>query len=314
MDPSKLTIIVPCYNEQEALPLFYEELTRVLTDLPGEYEVLFVDDGSRDGTLQTIRQLRDTDKRVRYISFSRNFGKEAAMYAGFRNAEGDYVAVMDADLQHPPALLPQMMEILTTQEYDSVATRREDRQGEKRIRSWFSRTFYKLFNRLSDADIVEGAQEFRMMTRNMAEAVVAMGERERFSKGIFGWVGFRTCWLPVHNAPRVAGETKWSFGKLAGYAMDGIINFSRGPLRFVSWMGVVLTAIGIAALLFVVIRGIVRGDPGAGWLAATSVIVFVGGIQLLCLGIMGQYLSRIYLETKKRPHYIIADTDLEDAR
>lgn len=225
-----ISIIVPCYNEEEALPIFYQECSAVLSSMNEAYELLFVNDGSKDGTLSILKELSETDACVRYLSFSRNFGKESAMFAGFCNAKGDYVAVMDADMQDPPSLLPQMLEILRTGEYDSVATRRVDRAGEPPLRSWFARQFYKLINRISDADIVDGARDFRLMRREMVEAILSMSEYNRFSKGIFGWVGFRTYWLPYENVERVAGQTKWSFWKLFKYAVDGIINFSQTPL------------------------------------------------------------------------------------
>lgn len=304
----KITIIVPCYNEQEALPIFYAETKKVLDGIPYEHELLFVNDGSSDGTLPLLRQLAEKDARVSYLSFSRNFGKEAAMYAGFCNADGDYVAVMDADMQDPPSLLPQMLEILETGEYDSVATRRADRKGEAPIRSFFARMFYKIINKISDADIVDGARDFRLMRREMADAVVSMAESNRFSKGIFGWVGFRTYWLPFENVERVAGQTKWSFWGLVKYAVDGILNFSQAPLNIASWFGLFMTAFAFVMLLFVVIRRAVFGDPVAGWASTICVIIFIGGLQLFSLGIMGQYLAKMYMETKRRPHYIIAES------
>jgi glycosyltransferase involved in cell wall biosynthesis len=235
------------------------------------------------------------------------------MYAGFCNAKGDYVAVIDADLQDPPALLPQMMEILRTGEYDSVATRRVSRSGEPPIRSWFARMFYRLINCISDADIVDGARDFRLMKREMVDAIVAMGEHNRFSKGIFGWIGFRTYWLPYENVERVAGETKWNFFKLFGYAIDGIINFSQVPLSIASWFGLIMTAVSFLMVLFIIVRRLVFGDPVAGWASTACIIIFVGGIQLLCIGIMGQYLAKMYMETKNRPHYILAETNMKDA-
>ena len=230
----KVVLIVPCYNEEEVLPLFYEKATEVLRSVPYDYEILFVNDGSRDHTLSIVKEMAKRDPHVSYLSFSRNFGKEAAMYAGFCNADGDYVAVMDADMQDPPSLLPQMLEILESGEYDSVATRRKDRKGESPVRSWFARRFYRLINRISDADIVDGARDFRLMRREMVDAIVEMGEYNRFSKGIFGWIGFRTYWLPYENVERAAGETKWSFWKLFRYAIDGIVNFSQTPLQIAS--------------------------------------------------------------------------------
>ena len=308
----KLSLIVPCYNEEAALPIFYGEIAKVMETLPCEYELLLIDDGSRDHTLALMRELAERDSHVKYLSFSRNFGKEAAMYAGFCNADGDYVAVMDADMQDPPALLPQMLELLEGGEYDSVATRRVSREGEPPVRSWFARQFYKLINKISDADVVDGARDFRLMKREMVEAIVAMGEQNRFSKGIFGWIGFRTYWLPYENVERVAGETKWSFWKLFKYAIDGIISFSQAPLRIASWSGLFMTGCSFLALLFIVVRKLLFGDPVAGWASLICVIIFMGGIQMAALGIIGQYIAKTYVEVKKRPHYIIADTNRED--
>ena len=308
-----ISIIVPCYNEQEALPLFHKEATRILQEIGEEYELLFVNDGSKDETLKELKALSAKDSHVIYLSFSRNFGKEAAMYAGFCNAKSDYIAVMDADLQDPPALLPEMLKILKTGEYDSVATRRVSREGEPIIRSWFARRFYSIMNRISESDIVDGARDFRLMKKSMVEAIVAMGEYNRFSKGLFGWVGFRTYWMPYENVERVAGETKWNFWKLFKYAIDGIINFSHVPLSIASWFGTTMTFFSFLALAVIIIRRLIFGDPVAGWASIICVVIFIGGIQLLCLGIMGQYISKTYLETKHRPHFIIAETNDESA-
>lgn len=309
-----ISLIVPCYNEQESLPIFYEEVTKVVEKMNTEYELVLVNDGSRDKTLEVMRELAAKDSHVKYHSFSRNFGKEAAMYAGFCNAKGDYVAVMDADMQDPPALLPEMMKILESGEYDSVATRRADRKGEPKIRSWFARKFYKIINKISDADIVDGARDFRLMKREMVDAIVEMGEYNRFSKGIFGWIGFKTYWLPYENIERVAGETSWNFWKLFKYAIDGIINFSQAPLTISAWFGMIMTFVGFASLLFIIIRKIAFGDPVAGWASLVCVIIFIGGIQLFCFGIMAQYISKMYLEVKKRPHYIISETNDEETK
>ena len=314
MEQEKITIITPCYNEEAALPAFYREITAVLSGLPLEYELLLVNDGSKDRTLEIIRDLARKDPHVQYLSFSRNFGKEAAMYAGFCNAKGDYVAVMDADLQDPPALLPEMLEKIRTGEYDSVATRRTDRRGEPPVRSWFARRFYRIINRISDADIVDGARDFRLMRREMVDAIVSMGEYNRFSKGIFGWIGFRTCWMSYENVDRVAGETKWNFWKLTKYALDGIINFSQAPLNIASWFGLFMTAFSFVMLILIVVRKLAFGDKVAGWPSLACIIIFIGGIQLFCLGVIGQYIAKIYMETKKRPHYIIAETNLDDCR
>lgn len=305
----KVSLIIPCYNEQSALPIFYKETTDVLKEIDCEYEMIFVDDGSKDDTLQILKDFAKQNKNVTYISFSRNFGKEAAMYAGFCNASGDYVAVMDADMQDPPSLLPKMLEILQKGDYDSVATRRVNRLGEPPIRSAFAKAFYKIINKISDADIVDGARDFRLMKREMVNAIVSMSEYNRFSKGIFGWIGFKTYWLPYENVERVAGKTKWSFWKLLKYSVSGIVNFSNVPLNIASWFGIIMTAIAFLALIFIVVRQLIFGDPVAGWASTICTIIFVGGIQLFCIGIMGQYIAKIYMESKKRPHYIIAQTN-----
>lgn len=312
-DLKKLTLIVPCFNEQEALPFFYKEAISVLKNLNYEYELLFINDGSKDNTLNILKDFADRDACVKYISFSRNFGKEAAMYAGFCNATGDYVAIMDADMQDPPDLLPEMLKLIESGEYDSVATRRVSREGEPPIRSWFARRFYSLINKISDADIVDGARDFRLMRREMVDAIVAMGETNRFSKGIFGWIGFRTYWLPYENRERVAGTTKWNFWGLCKYAIDGIINFSEAPLSIASWFGIIMTAIAFIFLLFIVVRRLVYGDPVAGWASTICIIVFIGGIQLFCMGVMGQYIAKNYSESKHRPHSIVSETNKPDA-
>ena len=309
-----ISLIIPCFNEEEALPLLYPALRQTMEELPDfDFELLFVNDGSRDGTMDVLRRLAQQDPRVQYLSFSRNFGKEAAMYAGFCNAQGDYVAVMDADMQDPPSLLPQMVERLQTGEWDSVATRRVTRKGEPPIRSFCARMFYKLINSISDEDVVDGARDFRLMTREMVDAIVSMGEFNRFSKGIFGWIGFRTYWLPYENVERAAGETKWSFWKLFQYSIDGIINFSQVPLSIASWGGIALTALSFVMIAFIVIRKLLFGDPVAGWPSLACIVTFIGGIQLFCLGIMGQYLAKTYLEVKKRPHFIIRETNRKEA-
>ena len=311
----KISLIIPCYNEEGSIPLFYRETTNVLKKLEEySYEMVFVNDGSTDNTLDVLTGLAEMDDHVKYLHFSRNFGKEAAMYAGFCNVSGDYVAVMDADLQDPPSLLPQMLNILETKEYDSVATRRVSRDGEPPIRSFFARKFYQIINRISDADIVDGARDFRLMKREMVNVIVAMKEANRFSKGIFGWIGFKTYWLPYKNVERVAGETKWSFWKLFRYAVDGIINFSQTPLSIASWGGILLTFCSFIILILIIIRKLMFGDAVDGWASLVCIIIFIGGIQLFCLGIIGQYIAKIYLETKRRPHYIIAKTNIDDAK
>lgn len=310
-----LSVIVPCYNEEAALPYFLPEIRKIADSMSSDgglrFEFIFVNDGSKDGTLAFLRQAAGEDRRVRYLSFSRNFGKEAAIYAGLRHVRGDYAAVMDADMQDPPALLPEMYAVLKGGEYDCVATRRTDRRGEPPIRSFFARCFYKLINRISDADIVDGARDFRLMTRRVVEAIVSMGEYNRFSKGIFGWVGFRTKWLPYENVERVAGETKWSFWKLFKYSIQGIVAFSTAPLVFASVVGIFFCLIAFAMVLWILIKTLAFGDPVSGWPSLACMIMFMGGIQLFCIGILGQYLSKTYLETKRRPIYIIAETDEE---
>ena len=306
----KIVLIIPCYNEEKALPFLYNALNDVSKQL-SEYEMeyLFVDDGSKDNTFNVIKSLAEKDPCVKYIKFSRNFGKEAAMYAGFCNAHGDYAAVMDADMQDPPSLLPEMMKIIKSGQYDSVATRRVSRKGEPPIRSLFAKGFYKVINKISDSDIVDGARDFRLMKQVMVESIVKMGEYNRFSKGIYGWIGFRTYWLPYENVERVAGTTKWNFWGLVKYAVDGIINFSQVPLSLASYGGIFFTGISFLMILFVIIRKIIFGDPVQGWASLVCIITFIGGIQLFCMGVIGKYLSKTYLETKRRPQYIIAETN-----
>lgn len=306
-----VSIIVPCYNEQEALPLFYDEIYKVCQENQIEYELIFVNDGSLDETLKELKELSRKDSNVIYLSFSRNFGKEAAMFAGFCNASGDYVAVMDADLQDPPSLLPKMLEILKDGDYDSVATRRISRIGEPPIRSWFAKRFYQLINKISDVEIMDGARDFRLMRRSMVDAIASINEYNRFSKGIFGWVGFQTYWMPYENIERIAGETKWNFWKLTKYAIDGIINFSQAPLSIASWFGIVMTAISFVFMVTIIFRKLLFGDPVAGWASTICIIVFIGGLQLFCLGIIGQYLAKTYMETKHRPHFIISQSNRE---
>lgn len=306
----KISIIVPCYNEQESLPLFYEEIIRVAKEMKKvDFEFLFVNDGSKDATLDILRNLSEIDSRVRYISFSRNFGKEAAMYAGFENATGDYVAVMDADLQDPPALLNEMYTYIKEEGYDSVATRRVSRVGEPPIRSFFARMFYKIINKISKADIVDGARDYRLMTRQMVDSILSMQEYNRFSKGIFGWVGFNTKWLAYENVERVAGETKWSFWKLFLYSLEGIIAFSTVPLTIASVFGVLFCFIAFLMIIFIVVKTLVFGDPTSGWPSLACIMFLVSGVQLFCMGIIGSYLSKTYLETKKRPIYIVKETE-----
>ena len=306
----KVNLIVPCYNEAEALPLFKDELNRVIQTLDQyTFEILLINDGSTDTTLSVMKEICDTDSHYKYISFSRNFGKEAAMYAGFCNSDGDYAAIMDADMQDPPALLPDMLHCLETEDYDSVATRRVSRIGEPKIRSFFARNFYKLINKISDADVVDGARDFRLMKREMVDSIVAMCEYNRFSKGIFGWIGFKTKWLEYENVNRIAGETKWSFWGLFKYAVDGIINFSETPMSLASGLGIFLTIFSFLMVIFIIIRKEIFGDPVAGWPSLACIIIFIAGLQFLCMGIMGKYIAKTYLEVKNRPHYIVSETN-----
>jgi len=309
----KISLIIPCYNEEESLPPLYEEIKKVSERMSNyEFEYLFIDDGSKDKTLETLINFSKTDERVKYIAFSRNFGKESAMYAGFCNVTGDYAAVMDADMQDPPSLLPQMMEILESGEYDSVATRRVSRKGEPKIRSFFAKLFYKIMNKISDSDVVDGARDFRLMKRDMVDAIVNMCESNRFSKGIFGWIGFKTYWMSYKNVERVAGKSKWNFFGLFKYSIDGIINFSSTPLKIASFFGIFFTFLAIAMMIFVFVRALVWQDPVAGWPSTICIILFIGGIQLFSIGVIGQYISKMYIETKKRPHYIVAKTNKDD--
>ena len=305
----KLTVIIPCFNEEEALPIYYREMSKVMADLRGvDTELLFIDDGSTDRTLSVMKDLHILDKRCKYLSFSRNFGKEAAIYAGLKNAVGDYVAVMDVDLQDPPDMLPKMYKILEEEGYDSVATKRSTRTGEPRIRSFLSRSFYKFINKISKTEIVNGARDYRLMKRNMVDAVLNMSEYNRFSKGIFEWVGFRTKWLEFENVERSAGKTKWSLKKLFFYSMEGITGFSVAPLSLASIMGVLFCLLSFITIGFIVMRTLIWGDPVSGWPSLVCIMFFVGGIQLLCTGIVGQYLSKTYLETKHRPIYILKES------
>jgi glycosyltransferase involved in cell wall biosynthesis len=312
MEKKKISIVVPMYNEQESLGILYEELNKVVAGIHAyEFEFLFVNDGSTDGTQQVIRQLSDKDERVRYVSFSRNFGKEAALYAGLCHATGDYVATMDADLQDPPAFLPQMIELMEKGGCDNVATRRVNRKGEPPVRSFFARLFYKLMRRMSRMDIADGARDYRLMSRQMVDAILSVCEYNRFSKGIFAWVGFETRWLEFENVERAAGETKWSFWKLMRYSLDGIMNFSDMPIRISSYLGIILTGVSFIAIIVEVIRALLFGDPVAGWPSLVCIITFIGGIQLFCMGIMGQYIAKTYMEVKRRPHYIIKESNCQ---
>ncbi len=315
MSKGKVSIVVPMYNEQESLGILYQELNRVTDTIKDyEFEYLFVNDGSKDNTLQEIQKLAAADERVHYVSFSRNFGKEAALYAGLSNADGDYIATMDADLQDPPSLLPQMLAMIESQDCDNVATRRVNRKGEPPIRSFFARCFYKLMRRLSNIDIADGARDYRLMSRAMVDSILSVSEYNRFSKGIFAWVGYETKWLEFENVERSAGETKWSFWKLVRYSIDGIINFSNTPLQISSYLGMILTIVSFIAIIVEVIRALVFGDPVAGWPSLVCIITFIGGIELFCMGIMGQYIAKTYMEVKRRPHYIIKESNCKNTK
>lgn len=307
----KISVIVPCYNEQESLPLFYPEIKRVRGLLPEyAFEIILVDDGSRDKTVELMRELAAQDEEIRYISFSRNFGKESAMYAGLKASQGDYVVIMDADLQHPPVLMVEMIRSIKEEGYDSVATRRVDRKGEPPIRSFFARQFYKLMNKISQTELVDGAQDYRMMTRQYVDALLELSEYNRFSKGLFGWVGFNTKWLPHENTERVAGETKWSFWKLLKYSIDGIVAFSTAPLAISMVMGVLFALASLAMLITAIVRTAAFGLPFMGWFSTAFLLFLIGAVQLVCTGILGTYLSKSYLEIKKRPIYITKETNV----
>lgn len=304
----KLSLVVPAYNEEDAIPIFYEEVRKVEKELADiEIEYLFVDDGSKDKTLEVLRELNEKDSRVHYVSFSRNFGKEAAIYAGLENATGDYVAILDADLQDPPSLLPEMLRIVLEEDYECVGTRRVDRKGEPPIRSWFARQFYKIMNKISNTEVVDGARDFQLMSRKVVNAILSMGEYNRFSKGIFGWVGFKKKWLEYENVERAAGETKWSFWGLFIYAIDGILAFSTTPLVIASIMGVLFCLAAFIFIVFIIVRTLIFGDPTPGWPSMICILLFVSGVQLLCIGILGQYMAKTYLETKRRPLYLVQE-------
>ena len=308
-----ISVIVPCFNEEEVLPLFYEEISRVAGTME-EYgfEFLFVDDGSADNTLGVLKDYAERDERVKYVSFSRNFGKEAAMYAGFTHAKGDYVVVMDADLQDPPALLPDMMRAIREEGYDSVATRRVTRKGEPPIRSFFARCFYRLMRRISKTEMVDGARDYRLMTRQFVDSLLSLGEYHRFSKGLYGWVGYKTKWLEYENVERAAGQTKWSFWKLLMYSIEGIVAFSAAPLAIASVTGLICCLLAFFFIVFIVARTLIFGDPVAGWPSMICVILFMGGLQLLCIGILGEYLAKTYLEVKGRPIYICKESNTRE--
>lgn len=303
-----ISIIIPCFNEEESLPLFYAEMEKIKQQTKEGFEYIFVNDGSKDRTLQLLRDLNQADRNVHYLSFSRNFGKEAALYAGLQHATGDYVTVMDADLQDPPALLIQMKNMLDENaELDCVGTRRTTREGEPLIRSFFAKMFYKLINKISQVEMVDGARDFRLMRRQMVDAVLEVSEYNRFSKGIFAWVGFKTKYLEYKNVERVAGKTSWNFWQLLNYSLEGIINFSDAPLTIAFWGGIVACLLAFFLIIIVIIRTLIFGDPTAGWPSMVSIILFLGGFQLLTIGILGKYIGKIFMETKKRPIYVIKE-------
>ena len=307
-----LSVVVPCYNEQDNIADFYNEILKnesFFKEKDIELEIIYIDDGSSDKTQEEVALLHEKDARVHLVGFSRNFGKEAAMYAGLQKSKGDYVVVMDCDLQDPPSLLPEMIDAVEKEGYDSVATRRVSRKGEPPIRSFFARRFYKLINKISNAEIVDGARDYRLMTRRFVDAVLSMEEYNRFSKGIFGWVGFKNKWIEFENVERRKGETKWSFWKLFAYAVDGIVAFSTTPLALASVFGMLCCFVAFCFIIFIIVRQLTVGDPHGevGWASMASIILFVGGLQLFFVGVLGQYLSKTYLEVKKRPLYIVKE-------
>lgn len=309
---SLLSTIVPCYNEEESVELFYQELMKnqeFFDKEDIEIELLFVDDGSQDKTVEKIKELRQRDPRVHYISFSRNFGKEAAMFAGLEKSRGDYVVIMDVDLQDPPALLPDMLRALREEGYDSVATRRVTRKGEPPIRSFFARAFYKLMKKISKTEMMDGARDYRLMTRQMVNSILELREYNRFTKGIFGWVGFKTKWLEYENIERAKGETKWNFWKLFIYSIDGITAFSTMPLMLSSLVGVLFCLFAFLLIIFIIVRKLIFGDPVSGWPSLVCIILMVSGVQCFCLGILGQYLAKMYMEVKKRPIYLVREEE-----
>ena len=304
-----LSVIVPCYNEEENVPYFYEEFIKnepFFKEKEIDWELLYVDDGSKDKTAAEVKKLHEKDERVHLFSFSRNFGKEAAMYAGLEKAKGDYVVIMDVDLQDPPSLLPEMFSYIE-QGYDSVATRRVSRKGEPPIRSFFARMFYRMMKKISKTEMMDGARDYRLMTRQMVDAILEMKEYNRFTKGIFGWVGFNTKWIEFENVERVKGETKWNFWKLLLYSIEGITAFSTAPLSFAAVMGVLFCIFAFILIMFIVVRTLVFGDPVSGWPSLVCIISLISGVQLFCLGIVGQYLAKTYMEVKRRPIYLLKE-------
>ena len=305
-----ISVIVSCYNEEESLPLFYKEIDKLSKQMNTDFEFIFVNDGSSDNTLKILKDLSKKDKRVKYVSFSRNFGKEAAMYAGLKHSTGNLVTLMDADLQDPPHMLIKMYEEIQNG-YDQVGTRRVNRIGEPVIRSFFARRFYKLINKMSKVEMVDGARDYRLMKREVVDAIISLEEYNRYSKGLFSFVGFKTKWLEYENTKRVAGETKWSFWKLFKYAIDGIVAFTTVPLSISTILGIIMCLISFIAIVVIIIKTLIFGDPVGGWPSMACIVLLVGGINLFCIGIIGMYLSRTYLEVKKRPIYIVKETNME---
>ena len=307
----KISVIVSCYNEEESLPLFYKEMSNVMESMSNyDFELIFVNDGSKDNTLNIMKELNQKDKRVRYVSFSRNFGKEAAMLAGLDYSTGDYVTLMDADLQDPPKMLPEMVKYIEEEGYDCVGTRRVTRKGEPPIRSFFARRFYKLINHMSKVEMVDGARDYRLMTRQMVDSIISCREYNRYSKGLWSFVGFKTKWLEFENVERIAGETKWSFWKLFKYAIEGIVAFTTVPLTIAAFLGILFCFIAFIMIIVIICKTLIWGDPVGGWPSLACIIIFVSGIQLFFMGIFGEYLAKTYLETKKRPIYIVKETEV----
>lgn len=305
----KLSIVVPCFNEEDSIPYFYEEIKKVTKDMNVDLELIFVDDGSKDKTLEVIKD-KANDKDVKYISFSRNFGKEAAMYAGLEASTGDYTTAMDVDLQDPPSLLPEMIRLIEKEGYDCVATKSTSRNGYSFLRKTFTKWFYDIIGKLSKTEMVPGARDYRLMTRKMVNAIVEMKEYNRYSKGLFSFVGFKTKWIEFENQERVAGTTKWNFWKLFSYALDGIVGFSTAPLTMVAIMGVLFCLIAFIIIIVIIVKTLIFGDPTSGWPSLACIIFMVSGIQLLCLGVIGQYLAKVYLEVKNRPIYIVRESNV----
>ena len=307
----KVSIIVPCYNEEESIPLFYKEIRKVFSKINYKLELIFINDGSKDKTLELIKNLSKKDKEANYISLSRNFGKEAAMWAGLKHSTGDYVAIMDCDLQDPPALIPEMLRLIEEEDYDVVGTRRVTRKGEPPIRSFFARMFYKIINKMSKVQMVDGARDYRMMTRQVVDNLLTLKEYNRYSKGLFSFVGFKTKWLEYENIERVAGETKWNFWKLFLYAIEGIVAFTTAPLTMAATFGILFCLVAFIMIIVIIVKTLVYGDPTSGWPSLACIIFMANGIELLCIGVIGEYLSKTYLEVKKRPIYIVKESNMD---